>query len=166
MKLRPTRLFLALGLGLAVTLPAQSQSMGPVGSGGYGLGTMGGGMMGGGMMGGGMMGGGMMGGYGPRNEAPGQGNVPAPQWRELSSYVQSNGLPCMSCHAFTYRRTGPAYMDIARRFAGQPDGAAELAGAISNGVYGRWPGYPPMPGGLAKPGQARELARLILQLAP
>jgi len=166
MKLHRTRLILrlalGLGLGLAVALPAQPQGMGPGGSGGYGPG-----MSGGGMMGGGMMGGGMMGGYGPRNEVPGQGNVPSPpQWRELSSYVQSNGLPCMSCHAFAYRRTGPAYMDIARRFAGQPDGATELAGAISNGVHGRWPGYPPMPGGLAKPGQARELARLILELAP
>jgi cytochrome c551/c552 len=139
-------------------MPARSQGMGP---GGYGPGSMGGGMMGGG----GTMGGGMMGGgYGPRNEAPGQANASTPE-RELWSYVQSNGLPCMSCHTLSGRGAGPALFDIAHRYAGQQGARAGLARAIGDGVYGRWPGYPPMQGGMATPDQASKLAGLILQLA-
>ena len=116
-------------------------------------------------MGGGTMGGGMMGGFGPRNEAPGQSGASNPDWEELSSYVQANRLSCMSCHALSGRGTGPAFMDIAHRFAGHADAATELSGAISNGVAGQWSGYPPMPGGLATPGEAKKLAELILHLA-
>lgn len=123
------------------------------------------GMMGGSMMSGGMMGGGMMGGYGPRGQSgPNKGSNP--QWDELSTYVQSNRLACMSCHAYSRRGTGPAFADIAHRFAGHPGSGDRLARAISNGVSGQWAGYPPMPGGLATPSQAKELARLILRLAP
>lgn len=128
-------------------MPAQSQGMGP------------------GMMGGGMMGGGMMGGYGPRDEGPSEAGASNPDWGKLTSYVQSNGLACMSCHILSGRGAGPAYMDIAHRFARQTDGASELTSAISNGVSGQWPGYPPMPGGLATPKQAKNLAALILRLA-
>ena len=130
---------------LAVPIPADSQGMG-------------------GMMNGGMMGGGMMGGFGQPGE-PGPSKGSHPRWDELSSYVQSNGLACMSCHTLSGRGAGPAYMDIARRFAGQPDSATALATAIRNGVSGEWPGYPPMPGRLATPKQAGNLARLILGLA-
>ena len=112
------------------------------------------------------MGGGMMGGYGAPGSAPGQGNGGNAQWDRLASYITSNRLPCMSCHRFSGRGAGPAFMDIAERFGGQSNATAELSGAISYGVAGRWPGYPPMPGGLATPGQARRLASLILQLAP
>ena len=138
----------AIALGLAAPLLAQSQ-----------------GMMNGGMMGGGMMGGGMMGGYGPPGE-PGPSRGANPQWDQLSSYMQSNGLACMSCHAYSGRGTGPAFTDIAQKFAGHSASRTELALAISNGVSGQWPGYPPMPGGLATPGQAKELAGLILRLPP
>lgn len=136
----------AVVLVLVAPMPAKSQGMG-------------------GMMNGGMMGGGMMGGYGPPGQSgPSKGSNP--QWDELSSYVQGNGLACMSCHAYSGRGTGPAFADIAQRFAGHPGSRKELAGAISGGVSGQWPGYPPMPGGLATPGQAKELAGLILRLPP
>lgn len=111
------------------------------------------------------MGGGMMGGYGPPEQAgPSKGSNA--QWDEFSSYVQGHGLACMSCHAYSGRGAGPAFTDIAQRFAGHPGSRKELAQSISNGVSGQWPGYPPMPAGLATPGQARELAGLILRLPP
>jgi len=137
-----TALAIGTGLGILLSVPAQSQGMGP-----------------------GMMGGGMMGGYGPRNEAPGEGAASNPGWSKLTTYVQSNGLACMSCHTYSGKGTGPAFIDIAHRFAGRADAETELAGAISNGVSGQWSGYPPMPGGLARPKQARSLAALVLDLA-
>lgn len=114
---------------------------------------------------GGMMNGRMMGGYSPRGQ-PGPRKGSNPQWDELSAYVQSNRLACMGCHTYSGRGAGPAFADIAQRFAGHPGSGKELARAISNGVSGRWVGYPPMPAGLATPDQAKELARLILRLAP
>lgn len=132
----------AAGVGLMMSMPARSQGMGR-----------------------GMMGGGMMGGSGPRNKAPSQSGAANPDWDKLSSFVQANRLSCMSCHAFSGRGAGPAFMDIAHRFAGQVDATTELSGAISNGVGGQWPDYPPMPGGLATPGEAKKLAELILHLA-
>ena len=140
----PAIAVLTLALGLAAPLPADSQ-----------------GMMGGGTMGGRMMGGGMMGEYG----APGQSNPRNAKWDRLSVYIASNRLPCLSCHRFSGRAAAPAFMDIAQQFSGQPRAAAELSGAISYGIAGRWPGYPPMPGGLATPEQAKRLASLILHLA-
>jgi cytochrome c len=136
----------AIALGLAAPRLAQSQGMG-------------------GMMNGGMTSRGMMGGYGPPGE-PGPSRGANPQWDQLSSYMQSNGLACVSCHAYSGRGTGPAFADIAQRFAGHTASRTELARAISNGVAGQWPGYPPMPGGLATPDQAKELAGLILRLPP
>jgi cytochrome c len=145
-----------IGLGLAAPMTAVSQGMG-----GYGPGSMGGGMMGGGMMGGGMMG-----GYGAPGGETGQTNDRNATWDPLASYIGSNRLPCMSCHRFSGRAAAPAFLDIAQRFGGQPNAATELAGAISYGIAGRWQGYPPMPGGLATPGQAKRLASLILDLRP
>ena len=109
-------------------------------------------------------GGGTMGGYGARNEVSGEGGAANPDWSKLNSYVQSNGLACMSCHTYSGRGTGPAFIDIAHRFAGQGNAETELASAIRNGVSGQWPGYPPMPGGLATTRQARSLAEVILHL--
>jgi len=145
---------LALGIGLATPLAAVSQGMG--GPGGYGLGSMGGGMMGGGMMG----------GYGAPGSARGQGSGDNSQWDKLSSYIESNRLSCMSCHRFSGRAAAPAFMDIAQRYRGQSNAAAGLAGVISYGEAGGWPGYPPMPGGLASPRQSKHLASLILDLTP
>jgi len=115
----------------------------------------------GGMMGGGMMGSGMMGGTRPN----GGGGAPSDNSGSLGSYIQSQGLSCMSCHAMAGNGLGPPFTDIARRYKGQAHAKDDLANSIANGVSGRWQGYPPMPGGLASPSQAAELARLILDLA-
>ena len=147
---RTARWALALGIGLGLAAPMTAVSQG----------------MGGGMMGGGMMGGGMMGGYGAPGGGTGQSSGRNATWDRLASYIGSNRLPCMSCHRLSGRAAAPAFADIAQRFGGQPNAAAELSGAIRYGIAGRWPGYPPMPGGLATPRQARHLASLILQLRP
>lgn len=159
----PVRLAMGIVLGMALgyggAISAQAQGTRQQGASTYGSGMMGG--NGGGMMGGGgagMMGGG--GGYGREAAPTGRS---APGWNRLTSYIHDRNLTCMSCHEVSARKIGPTFSDIARRVAGQPTAQAELAQAISNGVSGRWPGYPPMPGGLATPEQARTLARLILQ---
>lgn len=163
-------LLMALGAGLALATwtharAHDSRASGALAYGGMGGRMMGGGMMGSGMAGGGMMGGGMMGGNGSRNAQPSAGDASTPGWDDLSGYIRSKGLACMSCHALSARSTGPAFLDIAHRFSGHANAEDELANAIRNGVSGKWPGYPPMPGGMATPNQAMNLAQLILRLA-
>jgi cytochrome c len=123
-----------------------------------------GGMMGPGMMGPGM---GRWGGWGappPATSAAGKA-AQSPAAQGLADYVRDNRLACFSCHTMDSRLVGPAFDDIARRYAGRPQAPAWLAQSIANGVSGRWGGPVPMPPGQASPAQARELAGLILGLA-
>ncbi|HYW93115.1 MAG TPA: hypothetical protein VFA95_11775 [Gammaproteobacteria bacterium] len=121
-----------------------------------------GGMMRGAMMGRGMMmGQGMMQPAAPSADGQRQGNGAAGR---LAGYVQQQGLSCMGCHALTGRLAAPSFTEIAGRYAGQPQARATLARSIEQGVAGKWPGYTPMPAGLAAPDQARELSGMILDL--
>lgn len=51
---------------------------------------------------------------------------------------------CMSCHAVDKKLVGPAYAEVAKKYAGQKDAAATLAQHIKAGGAGRW-GPVPMP---------------------
>ncbi len=51
---------------------------------------------------------------------------------------------CMACHAVDKKLVGPSYKDIAKKYAGQKDVAAMLAGKIIKGGAGSW-GAVPMP---------------------
>lgn len=84
--------------------------------------------------------------------------------KQLLSYVNSNGLACMSCHAIDHRVIGPPWQDVAVRYKGKPHAETTVANAIANGNTGLWAGYPPMPAGMATPAQAKDLAKLILHL--
>lgn len=51
---------------------------------------------------------------------------------------------CMACHATDKKLVGPAYQEVAKKYAGQKDGAAVLATSIKSGGSGKW-GPVPMP---------------------
>lgn len=51
---------------------------------------------------------------------------------------------CMACHAVDKKIVGPAYKDVAKKYAGQPDAEATLAKSIKAGGSGKW-GPIPMP---------------------
>jgi cytochrome c len=51
---------------------------------------------------------------------------------------------CMACHNVDKKLVGPAYQDIAKKYAGQKDAAANLAKSIQAGGSGKW-GPVPMP---------------------
>jgi cytochrome c len=50
----------------------------------------------------------------------------------------------MACHNVDKKLVGPAYQDIAKKYAGQKDAAANLAKSIQAGGSGKW-GPVPMP---------------------
>src|SRR4051794_20722361 len=71
---------------------------------------------------------------------------------------------CLACHAVDKKLVGPAYKDVAAKYAGQKDAAAKLAEKIQKGSVGVW-GQVPMP---ANPGvtpdEAKQLATWVLTL--
>ena len=93
----------------------------------------------------------------------GAGRGPAAQ--ALRTYIRDHRLECFTCHMIHRSAVGPAFVDIADRYAGRPGAKEELTGAIAHGTSGKWPAFPTaMPGNLASPAQARALAALILRL--
>jgi cytochrome c len=71
---------------------------------------------------------------------------------------------CLGCHAVGTKLVGPAYKDVATKYAAQADAQAMLAQSIRNGSVGKW-GELPMP---AHPklsdADAKKLAAWILSL--
>ena len=51
---------------------------------------------------------------------------------------------CMACHAVATKLVGPAYKDVAAKYAGQKDAEAKLAAKVMKGGSGTW-GAIPMP---------------------
>lgn len=51
---------------------------------------------------------------------------------------------CMACHAVANKLVGPAFKDVAAKYAGQKDAEAKLAAKVIKGGSGVW-GAIPMP---------------------
>ena len=69
---------------------------------------------------------------------------------------------CMACHAIDKKLVGPAYKDVAAKYAGQKDAVDKLAAKVVKGGAGVW-GAVPMP---ANPqvtdAEAKQLVQWIL----
>ena len=69
---------------------------------------------------------------------------------------------CMACHAMDKKLIGPAYKDVAAKYAGQKDAADKLAQKIQKGGSGVW-GAVPMPANTqVNDTEAKELAAWVL----
>lgn len=69
---------------------------------------------------------------------------------------------CMACHAVDKKLVGPAYQEVAKKYADQKEAAATLAASIRKGGSGKW-GPVPMPAQAAlSEADARTLAEWIL----
>ena len=71
---------------------------------------------------------------------------------------------CMACHAIDKKVVGPAYKDVAAKYAGQKDAADKLALKIMKGGSGVW-GVVPMPANTqVNDVEAKKLAAWVLTL--
>ncbi len=69
---------------------------------------------------------------------------------------------CMACHAVDKKIVGPAYKDVAAKYAKDKDAAAKLADKIIKGGSGVW-GPVPMPANAqVSPAEAKQLAAWVL----
>ena len=83
--------------------------------------------------------------------------------QKLLSYVRSNNLACMACHAVNHKVVGPAWVAVAQKYRHDPKARALLTQRIVKGGVGTW-GPIPMPPNQATEAQAKVLARLVLGL--
>lgn len=70
---------------------------------------------------------------------------------------------CMNCHALERKLVGPAFKDVARRYAAQPDAASRLAEKIVKGGAGAWGPVPMAANPHVSAEEARQLALWVLQ---
>lgn len=69
---------------------------------------------------------------------------------------------CLACHTVDKKLVGPAYLDVAKKYAGQKDAQAMLIKSIKAGGSGKW-GPVPMPEQAAlSDADAKTLATWIL----
>lgn len=62
----------------------------------------------------------------------------------LANLALAQKHACTACHAVDKKIVGPAYADVAKKYAGQKDAAKALAASIKAGGSGKW-GPVPMP---------------------
>lgn len=71
---------------------------------------------------------------------------------------------CMACHAIDKKVVGPAYQDVAAKYAGQKDAVEKLSQKVIKGGAGVW-GPVPMPANTAvSEAEAKQLVTWVLSL--
>ena len=88
-------------------------------------------------------------------------SVPALAADEMALAQSKN---CLACHAVDKKLVGPAYKDVAAKYAGQKDAVDKLTAKIMKGGSGVW-GPVPMPANTqVNEAEARKLATWVLTL--
>ena len=71
---------------------------------------------------------------------------------------------CMSCHAVDSKLVGPAYRDVAKRYAGQKDAEDKLVQKVIKGGNGNWGQIVMPPNAQVTEAEARTLVKWVLGL--
>src|ERR1041384_6882937 len=72
-------------------------------------------------------------------------SIPAGAGQEVAASPDlAKARNCMACHAMATKLVGPAYKDVAAKYAGQKDAEARLVAKVIKGGAGVW-GAIPMP---------------------
>jgi cytochrome c len=80
----------------------------------------------------------------------------------LADQALATAKNCMACHAIDKKLVGPAYKDVAAKYAGQKDAVDKLAAKIIKGGSGVW-GPVPMPANAqVNEAEAKKLAAWVL----
>ncbi len=86
-------------------------------------------------------------------------SISTPTWADLALATSKN---CMACHAIDKKLVGPAYKDVAAKYAGDKTAADKLATKIQKGGAGVW-GPVPMPANTqVTDAEAKKLAAWVL----
>ena len=70
------------------------------------------------------------------------GHAFAQDGADVADLVKASG--CLSCHSVQEKIVGPAFKDVAAKYANDADAVSSLAQSVKNGSRGKW-GRVPMP---------------------
>ena len=88
-------------------------------------------------------------------------SVSAPAWADQALATSKN---CMACHATDKKLVGPAFKDVAAKYANDKSAADKLATKIQKGGAGVW-GPVPMPANTqVNDAEAKKLATWVLTI--
>ncbi|KAB0494102.1 SorB family sulfite dehydrogenase c-type cytochrome subunit [Pseudomonas vancouverensis] len=79
---------------------------------------------------------------------------------EPMTLLQNNG--CLACHAVDHKVVGPAYHDVAAKYASDPQAQAKVIASIQQGGSGKWGEIPMPPFAQLSPEELQGLASFIL----
>lgn len=85
--------------------------------------------------------------------------VSTPALASLDLAKKSN---CMSCHTVDKKLVGPAYLDVAKKYAGNKNAVKELSTKIKAGGKGVWGEIPMPPNAAVKDADIETLVKWIL----
>ncbi|MFN6961513.1 MAG: c-type cytochrome [Rhodocyclaceae bacterium] len=85
--------------------------------------------------------------------------VSAPAFANLDLAKKSN---CMSCHQVDKKLVGPAYQDVAKKYAGDKDAVKKLTEKVKKGGKGVWGEVPMPPNAAVKDADIETLVKWIL----
>jgi cytochrome c len=71
---------------------------------------------------------------------------------------------CLACHAVDKKIVGPAYKDVAKKYAGQKDAQAKLVQKVEKGGSGVWGNIPMPPNASVPDADVKALVKWILSL--
>ncbi len=71
---------------------------------------------------------------------------------------------CLACHGIDNKVVGPAYKDVAKKYAGQADASEKLAEKVMKGGGGVWGQMPMPPNPQVSAEEAKQLVQWILDL--
>lgn len=86
-------------------------------------------------------------------------SVAAPAMADLALATSKN---CMACHAVDKKLVGPAYKEVATKYAGQKDAVDKLAAKIIKGGSGVWGPVPRPANAQVNDAEAKKLAAWVL----
>ncbi len=94
----------------------------------------------------------------PKQEEKASATVQIADAKELA-----NKKGCFSCHDINTKKVGPAYIDVAKKYAGKEGAVEELVKSITKGSMGKWGSIPMAPQPVSQE-EAKALAEWILSL--
>lgn len=74
-----------------------------------------------------------------------------------------NSKACVGCHSVDHKVLGPAFKDVAAKYAGNADAVASIVKSITKGSTGQWGPIPMSPNPVTEE-EAKTLAEWILTL--
>jgi cytochrome c len=84
-----------------------------------------------------------------------------PVWAQADLAQKKN---CMACHAIDKKILGPAYKDVAAKYAGQKDAVDKLTAKVIKGGAGVWGNVPMPANSQVTEAEARQLVQWVLTI--